>query len=100
MADSYVTYTGDGVQTDWTVPFPSIDETHVHVYVGTDEVTPGISWINVGTVRVTPAVANGLPIKIQRQTPTDPLVTLENTNNLTADDLNLMQQQTLYVSVE
>jgi hypothetical protein len=98
MADSYVFYPGDGVQLDWTVPFPYIDRSHVEVLV--DGVATSFTWINPNTVRVSPAAANLSTILVRRTTPTAALTTFSDTNNLTADNLNLAETQALFVAIE
>lgn len=98
MASSFVFYPGDGVQTDWSVPFPYLDKAHVTVLV--DGSTTSFTWVTDSTVRVSPAVASGHTILVQRTTPDAPLATFSNTNNLTADNLTLAETQALYVAQE
>lgn len=100
MASSYIEYTGDGSQTDWTVTFPYLDVDHVHFYVDGTEVTTGISWPSAGVIRATPAVASASVIRIERQTPNTALVNFENRNNLTADNLSTAALQAIYRAVE
>jgi hypothetical protein len=98
MANSYETYPGDGVQTDWAVPFDYLDQSHVQVLV--DGVVTTYTWVNASTVRVSPAVASGHVVKVMRVTPIAPLTNFENTNNLNADNLNIAEKQSLFVAVE
>lgn len=98
MATSYALYPGDGIQTDWAVPFQYLDQAHVECLVDGVEVT--FTWITASTVRVTPAVAIGDTLKVARLTPSAPLTSFSNTNNLTADNLNRAELQALYVAEE
>ncbi len=100
MANSYVLYTGTGAQTDWAVPFPYLSQDHVHVFADGVEVTSGVSWLSAGTVRVSPALASGVAVKIARQTPTTPLVNFANRNTLTEDNLSTATLQAIYVAEE
>lgn len=97
MAKSYVNYTGDGVQTNWVVPFPYLDPSHVQVTVG--GVNAAFTWAGTSTITISPTVANGVAIKVQRVTPTAPLVTFSDTT-LTADQLSEANLQALYCSEE
>lgn len=100
MASSYVEYTGDGVQTNWSVTFPYLSADHVHFYVDGVEIT-GLSWTSTSVINVSPAIASGAAIRIARKTPSDaPLVNFQNRNNLTADNISTATTQTLYVAEE
>jgi hypothetical protein len=95
---SYVIYPGDGVQTDFSVPFPYLSKDHVKVYSGGVAVTP--NWINAALIRVSPAVASGAVLLVQRKTDKAPLTVFENTNNLTAENLTLAETQALFIAEE
>lgn len=95
---SYVIYPGDGAQTDFAVPFPYLSQDHVKVYSGGVEVTP--TWINTALIRVSPAVALGSVLLVQRDTVKTPLTVFENTNNLTAENLTLAETQALFIAEE
>jgi hypothetical protein len=95
---SYVFYPGDGVQTDWSVAFTYISQSHVSVTVAGTAVA--FSWTDGSMMRVTPAVAPGSTLFVRRQTPTTPLTQFSNTNNLTADSLTLAETQALYIAEE
>jgi hypothetical protein len=95
---SFVTYTGDGSQTDWPVTFPYLDKTHVQFLA--NGVVQTVTWVTSSVVRVTPAIASGVAILVQRVTPTAPLVELSNGDNLTADTLILAELQPTFVAEE
>ncbi len=98
MAQSYVINPGDGVQTDWPVPFKKLDPDHVKVFV--DGAETAFLWVGDGIVRVTPAAPLGSAVLVKRVTPDDPLTVFSNTKNLTADNLNVAEVQPLFVAVE
>lgn len=62
-----VEYTGDGLQTQFTVPFEFISRAYVFVTV--DGVVTPFTWINDALVEITPAPANGALLRIFRNTP-------------------------------
>jgi hypothetical protein len=99
MANSYVAYTGNGSQTDFTVTFPYIGKEHVKVYVSS--ALKSYEWLNETLIRISPAPAAAAPIIIRRLTPTDEsVVTFTDDAYLTDADLNLLTQQCLYVLQE
>lgn len=61
---SAATYTGNGIQTDFAVPFPYIAPAHVEVSVAALSVA--FTWVNSGTVRITPAPPNGSTVIVRR----------------------------------
>lgn len=62
-----VEYTGNGSQTQFTVPFEFISRAYVFVTV--DGVSTPFTWINDALVEITPAPVNGAAIRIYRDTP-------------------------------
>jgi len=50
MRLSYTTYTGDGNQTEFAIPFPYINANHIRVYQ--DNVLSNYTLINPTTVRL------------------------------------------------
>lgn len=98
MANSYVNYTGNGSTTDFAVPFPYLDKSHVTVLVA--GVSTAFTWVNDGTVRVSPAPAVDATVKVQRNTPITAITSFANNNNLTAENLNDAMLQALFVAVE
>lgn len=99
MASSYVTYTGNGAQTWFSVPFPYIDR--AHVYVDVDGILAPFGWVNDATVGLSAPPAVGSTIKVFRSTPKDrPLVTFYNAQTLNVDHFNLGLRQAMYVAQE
>jgi len=95
---SYVFYPGDGVQTDWPVPFPYLAKGHLKTLVDGEQVD--FSWLNSALVRVTPPVPAGKMLLVKRETQDAPMTQFENTNNLTAENLTLAEAQVLFLAQE
>jgi len=98
MANSYISYTGDGATTAYSIPFPFIVKGHLVAKLAgvlktqdTDYTVSG-STLTFGT-----APANGVTIHISRNTPKDEmLVNFVDGAVITADDLDTAQTQTFY----
>jgi multidrug efflux pump subunit AcrA (membrane-fusion protein) len=99
MAFSSVSYTGDGVQKDFTVTFNYLDQSHVKVRVDkvfTDDVASAykITWINSTTIRVDTVIEgnpppSGAEIELIRQTPINtPAVVFGGGASLSSENLN------------
>lgn len=70
MAKAKVTYTANGVQTTFAIPFTYIATTHIHVYLNNVEVDPGgLTFPSTSQVQLSEAPANGVTVKVQRITP-------------------------------
>ena len=69
MAYSYIRYTGNGTQTDFSFAFPYFSTSNISVTV--DGVVAPFTWVNSSTVKITTAPASGAVIFIQRTTPKD-----------------------------
>ena len=99
MALSYVTYTGNGSQTDFTFPFNYLATTDVFVFV--NDVSTAFTWINTSSIRLAVAPASGLSVQVRRVTQkvsapvnfTDGAVLLET-------DLDALSTYALYVAQE
>lgn len=99
MAETIAEYDGNGVLTDFVVPFSYLDPAHVHVQV--DGVTQTFTFQTPGLVRIAPAPGIGTRVRIFRQTPTANLLAqFAPTSSLTSADLNLALLQSLYVIQE
>jgi hypothetical protein len=100
MANSYVTYTGDGATTARVVPFSYIQTSHVHVYLD-DVETLLFTWVTAGQINITTAPAIGVVIKVARETPvTAPLVTFTDGPVRRAKELNNNTKQAIYAAEE
>jgi hypothetical protein len=99
MANSFVTYTGDGTTLNFVVPFPYIEQSHIRVTVG-GEITE-VTWNDPGTVVVTPAAPSGAAVRVARVTPSDAsLVDFADDSVLDAALLDLMNTQLFYLAQE
>jgi hypothetical protein len=99
MANSYVTYTGNGATVQYNLTFPFISRTHVAAYLDGVETTD-FTWISDTLIEFDVAPGNGVAIKIARETPTEPIVDFVNGSTLTEDDLDNSLLQSLYVAEE
>jgi hypothetical protein len=99
MANSYETYTGNGVTQNYNVSFPYLDRSHVKVFLNNVE-TFAYTWINTSQIGFTTAPANGATILIKRVTPASPLVDFTARSRWQTSDLNLATKQSLYIAQE
>ena len=112
MAQSYVTFTGNGSSTGpITLGFNYILKAHVKVYQTRDILantgtllseTTHYTFNTAGTqVSMVTAPANGVVITVERQTPNDDqIVPYADGSNLIADSLNNSDKQTLFCTQE
>lgn len=103
MAYSYVTYTGNGVTVNYSVPFTYIQKTDVEVYVNNvlKTVTTDYTWPNTTSITFNVAPANGAEIKIKRNTTkASKLVDFTDGSILSSTNLDLSADQMLYVVQE
>ena len=99
MAYSYVTYTGNGSTTQFTVPFGYIRREHVLVTVAAVAAT--FTWVNDGLIQMTTAPANGAAVRVYRVTPLEsPLVDFADGATLVAADLDTNARQSIYTQQE
>lgn len=99
MSYSTASYTGDGSNTIFSVPFPYLDREHVEVFV--DGAATSFSWLTDTSVTVSPAPAAGLPVLVKRTTPlSDKVVDFVNGSSLGEQDLDLAVDQLLYSAQE
>lgn len=96
---SYVQYLGDGVTTDFAVPFKYIDKAHVEVKV--DGVAVSFTWPDDSTVSLSTAPATDLVVDVRRSTPReDRLVVFADGSVTTAKLHNLAHNQNFMVVQE
>lgn len=105
MANSYVTYTGDGTTDTFAVTFPYILKAHVKVYVAGVLKTEGVhySWPTSATIQFGGAYipVNGAAVRIQRFTERDTrIVVFADAAQLTESDLNTAFKQDFYLAQE
>lgn len=89
---------GNGSVTDFGVTFPYLRQAHVKVTVAGVEVSK--TWVNSGTIRVSPAPGNGVAVVVYRDTPAVPLATLQNNKPVPAATYNDLVKQAIYFSEE
>lgn len=111
MPFSYAQYAGNGSTTTFSVPFPYLLKAHVKLYTGfnilsgayTTLLVDGVdyTWSSTTQVQTTVAPANGVTLTVLRDTPdSSQLVPWQDGSNLVADDMNIADQQNLYVVQE
>ncbi|WP_237353530.1 phage tail fiber protein [Xanthobacter sp. YC-JY1] len=100
MAETTISYPGDGVQTDFAVPFPYLDPSHVIVQV--DKTPAEFGWVTPTTIRLAAAPVAPAVVQISRSTPADaPIVEFPADGSaLSSDTLNLALEQSLFVGQE
>jgi hypothetical protein len=92
---SRVTYTGNGSNTDFVLPFPYLEKDDISLTVN-NQVT-AFTWTNDSTIHVSPAPANGLVVFIKRTTDIDaPKVDYTDGSTLTELDLDTSHRQEVY----
>lgn len=96
---SYASYTGTGVQTDFTIPFLYIDPADVVVTVG--GVSTPFTYITASAVRCTTAPASGTAVQVRRNSNRAAApVAFSDGAVLLQKDLNTLSTYTLYVAQE
>lgn len=99
MAYSYVQYTGNGATTNFAFSFPYLDSSHIKVRV--DGVITAFTFVNSGTVQISPAPLAGKIIDIRRETPKDIApVNFTDGSVLLEQDLDLLAAFNLYTAQE
>lgn len=99
-------FTGDGSRTSWDINFADgyISKDHVKAYVNPAEgvfTTQTLVWIGPNTVSITPAVENGVPLTIYRDTPKDAPV-VDFTDGAIVNEINLdaLAKQAVFAAAE
>lgn len=102
MADqrSFATRVGDGSTKNFTFSFAYFDKNDLQVYVDGQLVTAWVLGQGGNVVSLATAPIAGAKVTIKRVTPTTPKVTYKDGAVLTNEQLNLSQQQTLYLTEE
>lgn len=96
---SFAEYVGDGSTTQFSIPFPYLDDAHIAVLVDDAEVE--FSFLSAGAVSVTPAPVVDASVVVQRRTPaTLPSVSHAEGSLLRGSQLNLSTKQLLYAIQE
>ena len=102
MATTQNTYTGNGSLTEYSFTFPYLEESDVKVSLdGVDQLTTAYSFANATTISFVTAPANGVAIRIYRETATDSAqATFFAGSAIRAQDLNDNNNQLLYATQE
>jgi hypothetical protein len=99
VAYSYVQYTGNNATTNFAFSFPYLDSSHIKVRV--DGVITPFTFVNSGTVQISPAPLAGKIIDIRRETPKDIApVNFTDGSVLLEQDLDLLAAFNLYTAQE
>ncbi len=101
MSLSYVTYQGDGAETDFNITFDYISRSHVHVYLDAIE-TEDFSWLSDSQIRLDSPAGADVEVKPKRETPiTARLVDFQNGSTINADtDLDTDSNQLFFLLQE
>lgn len=99
MSYSIASYTGDGSTTNFAVPFPFINRTHVSVTV--NGTLTAFTWITDGLIQITPAPVAASTVRVARSTSqATRLVDFQDATVLTEVDLDTANLQAFYMSQE
>ena len=94
-----ITYTADGSQTNFSIPFDYLRPSFVHVSVNDAEVSEGFTISN-RMVMFDSAPAKDAVVRIYRNTPTTRLVTWADASILKAIDMTIAEVQQLHILEE
>lgn len=95
---SYVNFTPDGIQTDFTFAFGYLEKEHVFAYL--DDVEQAIEWVTAQTIRITPA-PTGTILQVRRFTPPEnPEVKFTASSMRDPVQMNRQVLQLLYLTQE
>jgi len=100
MAYANITYTGNGTNRNFTIPFQYLLKDHVFVYVG-GALTTAYTYVTANTIQLDVAPANGVTVLIKRVTPIDtPIVDYVDGSTLQESLLDATALQNLFASQE
>lgn len=100
MAYALIRYTGNGSTTNYSFPFPYLDQSHVIVRLN-GGVSTGFTFLSSNLIQFNSAPTAGTLIEIRRVTPKDtPVVDFQDGSVLLERDLDLLAKFNLYVSQE
>ena len=103
MANTVLTFTGDGNTTDYPVTFDYLAKKFVYVYVDGVELTGNVDYtfLTNTTIRFNNAPAVGTLITIRRETSAkERIITFNDGSLLKASDLDLSSLQTFHIAEE
>ena len=99
MAQSYISYLGDGNTKVFSVTFPYLAKSHVKVYVGGNEDTT-FTWLTSSSIQLTNVPASQAIVLVKRVTPTVPIVDFVDGSVITESLLDTSSIQSLYIAEE
>lgn len=102
MALPYEIKTGDGVTRSWTVSFP-FEISHLHVKAEIDGVAAELEFTAPATFVLAEGVttpANGVKVRIYRETPSDPLVAFGGIALNDSESQRIANLQAMYLAQE
>lgn len=100
MSSTFIQYTGNGVTSNYSVPFPYLDRSHVKVSVG-GVPTSSFSWLTASSINVVPTPGAGAVIEVRRVTPVGAVVfDFVNGSVLNEADLDLVAAYASYIAEE
>lgn len=94
-----ITYTADGSQTNFSIPFDYLRPSFVHVTINDEEVSEGFTVSNRG-IMFDSAPAKDVIVRIYRNTPTSRLVSWTDASILKAIDMTIAEIQQLHILEE
>lgn len=96
---TYITYNGNGTQTEFVIPFPYVNEQDVGV--ARQNGTVSYTFLDPATIKLSSPLAVGDVLTIRRETNVEtPVVSFTNGSAYTADQLNSAFKQILYSAQE
>lgn len=100
MSLSRTTYTGNGVTTNYTIPFSYISKDHIKVYLNNTQTT-SYTWFNDTTIQFTTPPAQDVVVLIKRETPRESRLVDFTTQSITdSNTFDLDSNQEFYISQE
>lgn len=98
---------GDGAKTEWEFNFAGGYISKDHVKAFTEDTSTGqlvirpVEFVGPNTIRIAPAVANGLRLVIYRDTPkTDPIVDYTEGSIINESNLDKSNRQAVFIAAE
>lgn len=102
MALSYDVLPANGVDTQFNLTINYLDQSHISVFIdGVEDAS--FTWVNATRIETSTTPANGVNVKISRETPrsgADRLVDWEGNGTITESNLDTADLQLLYIAQE
>lgn len=88
----------DGATVEFEVTYPFLRKSHVKAYI--DDVPTDYTWVSPTRIRLERVPPYGSEVKIVRETPSEPIVTIQDNRPLPAEAFNSLTTQSIYFSQE